>query len=359
VVLTSETLSYFSRPESFHPKEIISLPTSHVVRHRDDPDRVTFSIRHTTKCEANPHTDPLATPSSSIPSLSPKKSTRILTPSKANSNIVLREFQCSSLVELYEWLTILGCCVESVQFDEEVRYSGKKEPTQVGFRPRTLRKDLKTSPQKSIYYVNYTTRCAWTNLLNIENESPLLILLRFSNRYSQQCPEFTPLHLSLFASEDDSSSMRSPVTPLEVMHVWSWLVENGCRLSHQNSLGNTVLHYAIKYRYTEIIRGFLLMEHVRRSESLHSGDDINYWELRNNEGVSPAMMMLELEQEHLDLETNFSPLLIQLYGLWCQRKKEMEGYRQQLSILQAQKRRFSFLRIFFEKHFPPSRYGHS
>jgi hypothetical protein len=314
---------------------------------------VTFSIRYSAKCEVNPHADLLATPSSSIPLLSPKKSPTTSAPSprgKFDHNVVLREFHCSSLMELYEWLTILGCYVEDVQYDEEVRYSRKKDSSQIGFRPRGLRKDfLAASPQKSIYYVNYTTRSVWTNLLNIENESAMLILLRFSNRYSQSCSEDAPsLQQSLMAAhENDSfSSMRSPVTPLEVMHVWAWLVENGCRLSHQNSLGNTALHYAITYRHREIIRTFLLMEHVRRSLS---SDEVNYWDLKNNEGVSPAMM---LKQEHLDLETSLSTRLIQLSCLCYQRKKEMESYRRQLSSLQAQKRRFSFLKIFFEKHIP-------
>jgi hypothetical protein len=306
--------------------------------------------------------------------LSPKKGgPKPLTTKPSRNQYFLRDFQVSSRLELFEWIALLSCCVADFQCDEEIRYSMKKNSLQIGFRPLALHSTIQTSfPQKSIFYVNYALRFAWTNLLNIENESPLLILLRFSNRYSQQSNEQQrhvtdhplPRHPLTQQSSLEDHFIRNPVTTLDVMHVFCWLIENGCQLSHQNSLGNTVLHYAILYQYTDIIRYFLLMEHIHRFSLSKVAmmpsliDHVDYWNVKNTEGISPAILLER--QDRLDIDINFSDSLIRIFGYHLQRKTQLESYRLKFSTLQVPpKKRFSYLKIFFEKQTLPSRYSSS
>jgi hypothetical protein len=361
---------------------------------------LTFSLRYSF---TTPDDHP-SSPSSSIPLLSPKKGSTLLTNVASQTNLnktrtqfFLRDFQVTSRSELFEWLAVLSCCVADYQCDEEIRYALNKDPLQIGFRPLKLHSNIQSSfPQKSIFYVNYALRFAWTNLRNIENESPLLILLRFSNRYSQQSNQHKdshgdsdgdnendhckrtdndlpsppshrhlppPLPLTQQSSFLEDHFVRNPVTSLDVIHVFCWLIENGCLLSHQNSLGNTVLHYAVLFRYTDLIRYFLLMEHVQRlnlsnlvTQLQRQHGEVDYWNVKNTEGLTPALLLEQ--QDRLEIDINFSDSLIRNYGYHLQRKTQLENYRLKLSALQTPpKKRFSYLKIFFEKQTLPSRYS--
>lgn len=254
-------------------------------------------------------------------------------------NFHRRDFQASSQLELYEWLSLICRCVKEYVCDDEIRYS--IAPSQAGFRPfnRFSVHDSSAS-HRMIYYVNYSLRYEWINLLNSENETPLLLLLRFSNRFTQH--EETP------AQPEPANSVRL----LDVMHTFAWLVDNGCQLNKQNSIGNTVLHYAIINNYPAIIRLFLLKRYAKRINIPHDDEDDDIWNLANSDGLTPAML---LEQRRLDIPHDFSESFMRLYAYHRHWKWNLANSRLKLGTLNSSSKPYSYLRLFFERHYSLSR----
>lgn len=302
---------------------IIPLRSSCLLTHQDDNHRGIFSLSFPLGNEINRF--------SSLSALSPSKKHR----DQLNIIYYSRDFQASSPLETYEWLSLICRCVKEFISDEEIRYLPSLPKP--GFRPCNRFNAHNSGGE--IYYVNFPLRSEWTNLLNDEKENPLLVLLRFSNRYTH------------YEEQCEDQQVAHGVSIFDVMHVFSWLVDNGCQLNSQNSLGNTVLHYAIIHNYSAIIRLFLLMRYALHN-SIPYVDGFDLWNLPNNEGVTPIML---LEQLGLDLVHDFSDSFMKLYAYQCQWKRNLSMARQRLKSLHSKCKQYSYLRLFFEKQYYLSR----